>query len=104
MNPGVKMLHTPPSNPDIKRELKNQLLNMTPRGFELFAGEFLVYVGLEKVSVTRYIGDGGIDAEGDLIASTFRIPVGVSLKKSFLLHPQGTHVERNSGHYNHAGE
>jgi restriction endonuclease Mrr len=75
------MLHTPPFNPDIKRELKNQLLNMTPRGFELFAGEFLVYVGLEKVSVTRYIGDGGIDAEGDLIASSFRIPVGVQVKR-----------------------
>ena len=75
------MLHSPPSNPDIKRELKNQLLNMSPRGFELFAGEFLVYVGLEKVSVTRYIGDGGIDAEGDLIASTFRIPVGVQVKR-----------------------
>jgi len=75
------MLHSPPSNPDIKRELKNQLLNMSPRGFELFAGEFLVYVGLEKVSVTRYIGDGDIDAEGDLIASTFRIPVGVQVKR-----------------------
>ena len=75
------MLQSPPSNPDIKRELKNQLLNMSPRGFELFAGEFLVYVGLEKVSVTRYIGDGGIDAEGDLIASTFRIPVGVQVKR-----------------------
>ena len=139
------MLHTPPSNPDIKRELKNQLLNMTPRGFELFAGEFLVYVGLEKVSVTRYIGDGGIDAEGDLIADPFRIPVGVqvkryrknvqrtdidrfigalsgrfseglfkilnnselrsdSLKKSFLLYPQGTHIEWGSGHLNNAGE
>ena len=81
MNPGVKMLHTPPSNPDIKRELKNHLLNLTPRGFELFAGEFLVYVGLENVSVTRYIGDGGIDAEGDLIASTFRIPVGIQVKR-----------------------
>src|SRR5438876_4364322 len=75
------MLQSPPSNPDIKRELKNPVLNMSPSGFELFAGEFLVYVGLEKVSVTRYIGDGGIDAEGDLIASTFRIPVGVQVKR-----------------------
>src|SRR2546428_2221400 len=75
------MLHSPPSNPDIKRELKNQLLNMSPRGFELFAGEFLVYVGLDKVSVTRYIGDGGIDAEGDLIAGKFRLPVGVQVKR-----------------------
>ena len=47
------MLITPPANPDIKRELKDQLLTVTPRTFELFAGEFLIYVGLEKVSVTR---------------------------------------------------
>src|SRR5215471_12356935 len=75
------MSTTPPSNPDIKRELKDQLLTMSPRAFELFAGEFLVYVGLEKVSVTRYIGDGGIDAQGDLIAGTFRLPVGVQVKR-----------------------
>lgn len=71
----------PPVNPDIKRELKRHLLTLSPRAFELFAGEFLVYVGLEKVSVTRYIGDGGIDAEGDLIAGTFRLPVGVQVKR-----------------------
>lgn len=71
----------PPVNPDIKRELKSQLLMLSPRAFELFAGEFLVYVGLEKVAVTRYIGDGGIDAEGDLIAGTFRLPVGVQVKR-----------------------
>jgi Restriction endonuclease len=75
------MSTTPPANPDIKRELKGHLLTMSPRAFELFAGEFLVYVGLEKVSVTRYIGDGGIDAQGDLIAGTFRLPVGVQVKR-----------------------
>src|SRR5947209_12318684 len=90
------MLHTPPINPDIKRELKNQLLNMTPRGFELFAGDFLVYVGLEKVSVTRYSGDGGIDAEGDLIASTFRIPVGVQVKR-YRKHVQRTDIDKFIG-------
>ena len=99
------MLHTPPSNPDIKRELKNHLLNLTPRGFELFAGEFLVYVGLEKVSVTRYIGDGGIDAEGDLIASTFRIPVGVQVKR-YRKNVQRTDIDKfstkiNYGHVPH---
>ncbi len=78
---GIYTLPTPPANPDIKRELKSQLLTMSPRAFELFAGEFLVYVGLEKVSVTRYIGDGGIDAEGDLIAGTFRLSVGVQVKR-----------------------
>lgn len=71
----------PPNNPDIKRELKQQLLAMSARSFEFFAGEFLVYVGLEAVSVTRYIGDGGIDALGDLIAGQFRIPIGIQVKR-----------------------
>src|SRR3989441_12954001 len=71
----------PPINPDIKRELKKQLLTMSARSFEFFAGEFLVYVGLEAVSVTRYIGDGGIDAQGSLVAGVFRIPVGVQVKR-----------------------
>lgn len=71
----------PPANPDIKRELKQQLLSMSARSFEFFAGEFLVYAGLEAVSVTRYIGDGGIDALGDLIAGRFRIPIGIQVKR-----------------------
>src|SRR5947209_346454 len=54
---------------------------MSPRAFELFAGEFLVYAGLERISVTRYIGDGGTDAEGDLIAGQFRLPVGIQIKR-----------------------
>jgi hypothetical protein len=71
----------PPANPDIKRELKQQLLLMSARSFEFFAGDFLVYAGLEAVSVTRYIGDGGIDALGDLVAGNFRIPIGVQVKR-----------------------
>jgi hypothetical protein len=74
-------MYTPPANPDIKRELKKHLLTMHARSFEFFAGEFLVYVGLEAVSVTRYIGDGGIDAQGNLVAGLFRIPVGVQVKR-----------------------
>ncbi len=72
---------SPPLHPDIKRELKQQLLAMSARSFEFFASEFLVYVGLEAVSVTRYIGDGGIDASGDLIAGQFRIPIGIQVKR-----------------------
>jgi len=71
----------PPANPDIKRELKKHLLSMSPRSFEFFAGDFLVYIGLEAIAVTRYIGDGGIDAHGDLIAGRFRIPTGVQVKR-----------------------
>lgn len=72
---------SPPANPDLKRELKQQLLSMSARSFEFFAGEFLVYVGLEAISVTRYIGDGGIDALGNLVAGQFRIPIGIQVKR-----------------------
>lgn len=65
----------------MKRELKQQLLTLSARGFELFAGEFLVYVGLEAIAVTRYIGDGGIDALGDLVTGHFRIPIGIQVKR-----------------------
>jgi len=71
----------PPANPDIKRELRQQLLSMSARSFEFFAGDFLVYAGLEMISVTRYIGDGGIDAHGNLIAGRFRIPIGIQVKR-----------------------
>lgn len=72
---------SPPANPDLKRELKQQLLSMSARSFEFFAGDFLVYVGIESISVTRYIGDGGIDALGDLVAGQFRIPIGIQVKR-----------------------
>jgi hypothetical protein len=72
---------SPPLNPDIKRELKQQLLTLSARSFEFFAGEFLVYIGLEAVAVTRYTGDGGIDALGDLMAGHFRVPIGIQVKR-----------------------
>ena len=90
------VLLAPPANPDIKRELKSQLLTMSPRAFELFAGEFLVYAGLDRVSVTRYIGDGGIDAEGDLIAGRFRLPVGIQVKR-YRNNVQRTDIDRFIG-------
>jgi hypothetical protein len=74
---------TPPHHPDIRRQLKQRLLALPPRAFELFAGDLLVYIGLQNVAVTRYIGDGGIDAHGDLIAESgfVRVPTGVQVKR-----------------------
>jgi restriction endonuclease Mrr len=72
---------SPPLYPDMKRELKQNLLALSARGFEFFAGELLVYIGLEAVTVTRYVGDGGIDALGDLMAGRFRIPTGIQVKR-----------------------
>jgi hypothetical protein len=54
---------------------------MSARSFEFFAGDFLTYVGLEDVSVTRYIGDGGIDAHGKLLAGRFALPIGIQVKR-----------------------
>src|SRR6476660_823702 len=74
---------TTPINPDIKRELGTRLLTMTPRAFELFAGDLLVYMGLQNVVVTRYVGDGGIDAHGDLVTDSgiVHVPTGVQVKR-----------------------
>ena len=74
---------TPPHHPDIRRQLKQRLLALPPRAFELFAGDLLIYIGLQNVAVTRYIGDGGIDAHGDLVAISdlVRVPTGVQVKR-----------------------
>lgn len=73
----------PPLNPDVRRQLKTRLLDLSPRAFELFAGDLLVYVGLQDVAVTRYVGDGGIDAHGEIVTSSgiVRIPTGVQVKR-----------------------
>src|SRR5215212_5514545 len=74
---------TPPDHSDIRRHLKQRLLALPPRAFEQFAGDLLVYIGLQNVVVTESIGDGGIDAHGDLIATSnlVRVPTGVQVKR-----------------------
>lgn len=72
-----------PADPDIRRQMKDRLLNMSPRAFEYFAGDLLTYIGLQNVAVTKYVGDGGIDAQGELIAKSgfVRIPTCVQVKR-----------------------
>jgi hypothetical protein len=74
---------TLPLNPDVRRQLQARLLDLSPRAFELFAGDLLVYVGLSAVAVTRYVGDGGIDAHGEVVTQSgiVRIPTGVQVKR-----------------------
>lgn len=73
----------PPTDPNLRRQLKARLLDLPPRAFELFAGDLLVFMGLRDVAVTRYVGDGGIDAYGTLEAggSLISIPAGVQVKR-----------------------
>lgn len=71
------------SIPDIRRRLKERLLALPPRAFELFAGELLTFIGLQEVRVTSYVGDSGIDANGVLVDDTglIRVPTGVQVKR-----------------------
>jgi len=67
----------------IHHQIKARLLTMPPRAFELFAGDLLEYIGMRDVSVTRYSGDGGLDAIGTLETSNalISIPAGVQVKR-----------------------
>jgi len=73
----------PPIHANVRHQIKDRLLALSPRAFELFAGDLLQYVGLQHVAVTRYIGDGGIDAHGDLVAASnlVRVSTGVQIKR-----------------------
>jgi hypothetical protein len=73
----------PPLHPDIRRQLKARLMALSPRAFELFSGDLLTYVGLKNIAVTRYTGDGGVDAHGDLISESqlVCVPTGVQVKR-----------------------
>ncbi|GAB4124500.1 MAG: hypothetical protein Fur005_49510 [Roseiflexaceae bacterium] len=68
---------------DLRRQLKARLLDLSPRAFELFASDLLTYIGLRNVRVTRYVGDLGIDAFGDLALEDglIRVPTGVQVKR-----------------------
>lgn len=73
----------PPLHPNVRRQLKDRLMALSPRAFELFVGDLLTYVGLRNVAVTRYTGDGGVDAHGDLISESqlVCVPTGVQMKR-----------------------
>jgi hypothetical protein len=68
---------------DLRHQLKARLLTLSPRAFELFAGDLLEFIGLHDVAVTRHSGDGGIDAVGSLVTSTtlISIPTGIQVKR-----------------------
>ncbi len=72
-----------PNNADLQHQLREHLFALSPYAFELLAGDLLPFVGLHHVTVTRHRGDGGIDAEGDLISVSglVHIRTGVQVKR-----------------------
>lgn len=77
------MVSSAPLQPVTRRRLHERLLGLSPRAFELFAGDLLIFIGLQNVQVTRYVGDGGIDAHGELIPESgmVRVLSGVQVKR-----------------------
>ncbi|MGI5837905.1 MAG: restriction endonuclease [Chloroflexota bacterium] len=66
----------------LRRKIKERLQELSPRAFEFFAGDLLEYLGLASVRVTRQTGDGGIDAECELVSGNlFHVPAGVQVKR-----------------------
>jgi hypothetical protein len=62
----------------LQPKIKQRLYALSPRAFEFFAGDLLTFMGLAAVTVTRYSGDGGIDASCELISGgILRVPAGV---------------------------
>jgi len=70
-------------HPDIRRRLRERLYELTPRAFEIFSGDLLRGLGLQNVQVTQFIGDGGVDATGELVSQDglLGVPTGVQVKK-----------------------
>jgi hypothetical protein len=83
----------------IQHILKERLLALPPRGFELFAGDLLTFIGLHDVSVTRYSGDGGIDASGSIALNNtpIAVPVGVQVKRYRRNNVQRSDIDRFIG-------
>jgi hypothetical protein len=53
-------------NEDVRRRLREILVELEPRQFEVLIGQLLVALGFEDVVVTKYSGDGGIDLRARL--------------------------------------
>jgi restriction system protein len=69
-------------NEEVKRQLLEQVLDLTAAGFETLAGTLLTSMGFEDVVVTKVSGDGGIDARAVLVVGdAIRIRMAIQAKK-----------------------
>jgi len=69
-------------NREIRKKLLSQLMDMSPAQFEELIGHLLAEMGFERIEVTKYGGDGGIDVRGTLLISdVVRIKMAVQAKR-----------------------
>ncbi len=65
----------------IRAQLHELLMNLHPQQFEEFAGKLLESVGFTNIAVTRYVGDGGIDGQGDLEMGVVKVRAAFQVKR-----------------------
>jgi len=65
----------------IRTQLHELLMNLHPQQFEVFAGKLLESVGFTNIAVTRYVGDGGIDGQGDLEMGVVKVRAAFQVKR-----------------------
>ena len=69
-------------NQQVRKTLRKRLLDMKPDEFEKLISHLLTKMGFEKVEVTKFSGDGGIDVRGVLVVGdVVRIKMAVQVKK-----------------------
>lgn len=66
---------------DFKKELLNQLKELTPVAFEVFAKELMKAYGFKKMEVTKISRDGGIDGFGELRIGLASMKVAFECKR-----------------------
>lgn len=66
---------------DLRKQLLEQVRELTAEQFEELAGSLLASMGVEQTEVTAFSGDGGVDVRGELVvADVIRRPVAVQVK------------------------
>ncbi len=69
-------------NKRVRQELHRRVLTMHPKGFESLIGRLLVSLGFDKVQITAYHKDGGIDVRGELVVGdVIRTKMAVQVKR-----------------------
>jgi restriction system protein len=66
---------------EARKELKERLMAMEPKQFEIFAGQLLQALGFTDVQITGRSGDGGVDGHGSLKLGVVRVKGAFQFKR-----------------------
>lgn len=66
---------------EARKELRDRLMAMEPKQFEIFAGQLLQALGFTDVQITGRSGDGGVDGHGSLKLGVVRVKGAFQFKR-----------------------